>query len=66
MEGADRAILGQNGLISFIAHPDYLVEPRAHDVYSELLGHLNELRDQHDVWIALPARSTGGGATAAR
>jgi hypothetical protein len=47
-------ILQSNGLISFIAHPDYLVEPRARGVYVELLGHLCELRRTKNVWIALP------------
>ena len=35
-EQIDR-ILEQNGLISFIAHPDYLVDPRARAIYTELL-----------------------------
>ena len=30
-------ILGRNGLISFIVHPDYLVEQRAQKVYVDLL-----------------------------
>ncbi len=48
-------ILEQNGLVSFIAHPDYLREPRARAVYAELLGHLVRLREERGAWIALPA-----------
>ena len=35
------AVLAANGLISFITHPDYLVEPRALGVYRDLLEHLS-------------------------
>ena len=48
-------ILAENGLISFIAHPDYLAEPRALDVYTELLGLLDRLRADRQVWVAPPA-----------
>lgn len=48
-------ILTENGLISFIAHPDYLAEPRALEVYTELLGMLDRLRTERAVWIAPPA-----------
>jgi hypothetical protein len=47
-------IMNRNGLISFIIHPDYVIEKRARDVYSDLLGHLAKLRDEQKVWIALP------------
>jgi hypothetical protein len=43
-----------NGLISFIAHPDYLGEPRARQTYSALLAHLARLRSDAGLWIALP------------
>jgi hypothetical protein len=48
-------ILEANGLISFIAHPDYLREPRALEVYTELLGVLDGLRRDRGLWIAPPA-----------
>ena len=48
-------ILAQNGLISFIAHPDYLIEPRALEIYTELLEMLAALRTDRGVWIAPPA-----------
>lgn len=47
-------IMERNGLISFIAHPDYLIEKRAQAVYIDLLTYLAKLRDQRNVWFALP------------
>jgi len=43
-----------HGLISFIVHPDYIMEPRAQDCYKALLGHLVELRANDGIWSALP------------
>ena len=53
-EQIDR-ILGENGLVSFIAHPDYLIEPRAREVYTDLLRLLVGLRDERGVWTAPPS-----------
>jgi hypothetical protein len=53
-EQIDR-ILAEHGLISFIAHPDYLIEDRAREVYTELLRMLAALRDERHVWMAPPA-----------
>ena len=47
-------ILAKNGLVSLLAHPDYLVEKRARGVYLDLLAHIKELRDHGKLWIALP------------
>jgi hypothetical protein len=47
-------ILEQNGLISFIVHPDYLLDKRARDVYFSLLTRLAKLRQESKMWIALP------------
>jgi hypothetical protein len=47
-------ILAKNGLISFLSHPDYLIEHRARGVYSDLLAHLRQMRDDGKLWIALP------------
>jgi hypothetical protein len=47
-------IMGQHGLISFIVHPDYLDTADAVNTYKELLGYLAVLRDEADVWLALP------------
>jgi hypothetical protein len=49
-----RLIAGRHGLISVIAHPDYLVGQRERGVYLELLRHLVDLRDRDGVWMALP------------
>ncbi|MCA1563305.1 MAG: hypothetical protein LC804_24650 [Acidobacteria bacterium] len=48
------SILSANGLISFITHPDYLVERRARRVYEELLAHLCRLRGDRNLWMTLP------------
>jgi hypothetical protein len=42
------------GLISFIVHPDYVINGRARRTYSDLLEYLCELRSQRQTWIALP------------
>ena len=49
-----RIIRQHHGLVSVIAHPDYLVGRRERDVYVELLRHLHELRERDGLWIALP------------
>jgi hypothetical protein len=47
-------ILAKHGMLSFIAHPDYLVDKRARQVYVELLTHVSRLRDERGLWCALP------------
>ena len=47
-------IRSMNGLITFIAHPDYPIDRRTRDVYAALLAHLARLRDEEGVWMALP------------
>ena len=47
-------ILERNGLISFIVHPDYLVEQRAQNAYVDLLNYLSSLRAEGKLWTALP------------
>lgn len=47
-------ILGRNGLISFITHPDYLISTRAQETYKVLLSILSQLRAEANVWLALP------------
>jgi hypothetical protein len=44
----------RNGLMSFIAHPDYLAEPRARNVYESLLDYLRELVVHEKIWAVLP------------
>jgi hypothetical protein len=48
-------ILAQNGLLSVVAHPHYLSEPRAEGVYVALLHLIDRLRRERGVWLARPA-----------
>jgi hypothetical protein len=47
-------ITENHGLLSFIAHPDFILEERARETYAGLLVHLARLRRQREVWTALP------------
>jgi hypothetical protein len=47
-------IMEKHGLISFIVHPDYVMDAREQAIYRELLDHLSELRETKDVWITTP------------
>jgi hypothetical protein len=47
-------IMKKNGLISFLVHPDYIIEERAQNTYQVLLDCLARLRSEGNVWIALP------------
>jgi hypothetical protein len=49
-----QTILQRNGLISFIVHPDYIVDKKAQDTYRALLTYISELRDRGTLWIARP------------
>jgi hypothetical protein len=44
----------RNGLISFIVHPDYLINGRARKVYEMLLDYLRQMVTCEKVWAALP------------
>ena len=67
VEDADRGDPSRRtGSISFIAHPDYLVEPRARRSYVDLLAHLQALRDERNLWWRCRAKSTAGGAAGRR
>jgi hypothetical protein len=46
----------KHGLISFIVHPDYIIDQKAREVYRELLRHLADLRARRQTWIALPGQ----------
>ncbi len=49
------ATIRQNhGLISFIVHPDYIIEREAQSTYQALLEHLTCLRADGSIWNALP------------
>jgi len=47
-------ILEQQGLMSFIVHPDYILDETALRVYQGLLGRLMELKETQGVWLAKP------------
>jgi len=44
----------KNGLMSFIVHPDYLIEQRARNVYESLLDYLRQMVVREEIWAALP------------
>jgi hypothetical protein len=44
----------RNGLMTFLTHPDYLINNRARKVYESLLGYLREMIDREKIWVALP------------
>lgn len=48
-------IMEKHGLISFITHPDYLLTPRAREVYKTLLGYLSDLQRDKKVWFSRPS-----------
>jgi hypothetical protein len=48
-------ILGKNGLVSFIVHPDYVLEPEPKAVYVKLLEYLRSVQERENVWFALPS-----------
>jgi hypothetical protein len=47
-------ILGKNGLINVIIHPDYVTTARERRVFEQLLSYMKELRTKSGLWIALP------------
>jgi hypothetical protein len=47
-------IMEKHGLLSFIVHPDYVINPPERKVYEELLSYLSGLRRDRGVWIATP------------
>lgn len=47
-------ILQHNGLISFLMHPDYLIEKHARGIYRDFLAWLRKLSFQEKMWFALP------------
>lgn len=48
------AISRQHGLLTFIVHPDYVIEHHARNTYTRLLAHLARLREDGHIWMALP------------
>jgi len=52
-------ILQKNGLMSFLSHPDYLMDHKLRGVYESLLAYLREICDRHGLWHALPGDLDG-------
>ena len=46
-------ILEKNGLVSFIVHPDYVIEKKAQDIYRDLLSFLRQLGKEKRIWFAV-------------
>ena len=46
-------IMKKNGLVSFIVHPDYLVDKKARGVYRDLLSFLRQLGQEKRIWFAV-------------
>jgi hypothetical protein len=44
----------RSGLMSFVVHPDYIIERRARDVYESLLDYLRQIVARELIWAALP------------
>lgn len=45
----------RNGLLSFLSHPDYLIDDRSRKIYESLLSYLKEIVSVNKIWRALPA-----------
>jgi hypothetical protein len=48
------AITKKNGLVSFLVHPDYVIDNKARDVYRGLLSYLRQTKSSERLWFALP------------
>jgi hypothetical protein len=44
----------RNGLMSFLAHPDYLISLRTRKVYESLLDYLRQMVAREGIWAVLP------------
>jgi|SRR5215472_384327 len=44
----------RHGLLSFIVHPDYVIQRRPRAVFESLLAHLRETCDHNGVWATVP------------
>jgi len=47
-------IIGKNGLVSFIVHPDYIINKKAQGVYRNLLTFLRQLALENGIWFSVP------------
>lgn len=48
------AIASRHGLVSFIVHPDYIIEAERQDIYRDLLRFLTRYEAEKNMWLALP------------
>jgi hypothetical protein len=44
----------RHGLVSFVVHPDYIIQRRARSTYAELLAYLVQTSKRLNMWVALP------------
>lgn len=51
-----RLILDRHGLMSFIIHPDYVIDPRNRAVFESLLAYLATLVKEEGVWSTTPGK----------
>jgi len=49
-----KSVLSHYGLLSFLVHPDYVIESGAQDAYRRLLERLRSCAAQYDCWLPLP------------
>jgi len=47
-------IIAKHGLVSFIIHPDYTMEPKKQRLYRALLDKLRTDGEERNIWLALP------------
>ena len=47
-------VMQHNGLMSFIVHPDYVINRREQEIFKQLLAYLTKLRQERGLWIAKP------------
>jgi len=50
-------IMAKHGLISFIIHPDYIIDREERVTYEMLLGYLQSLKAERNVWMPLPGEA---------
>jgi hypothetical protein len=48
------SVISHYGLLSFLIHPDYIIESSAQDAYCRLLERLRGSAVQHNCWLPLP------------
>jgi glycosyltransferase involved in cell wall biosynthesis len=47
-------VMANHGLLSFIVHPDYIIDKPERTTYESLLAYLVELRSHRNLWMPLP------------